>query len=241
MRFLDFSFTRPEENLAFDEILLEMAENGRGEETLRVWESGAPFVVLGVSQVLRQEVYEQNCLADRVAIMRRCSAGGCVLQGPGCLNYTLVLAHDQHPDIKTIRGSYCYILDAVCAALADRGIVAKHKGVSDIAVRGRKISGNAQKRRRRHILHHGTFLYTLDTDRIAKYLREPAERPQYRGARDHKGFLAAVDLPSSEIKRALCEAFNVDPRPVKAGRNELEAAKALAKEKYRAQDWIRRR
>ena len=241
MRFLDYSFQRPEENLAFDEILLEMAENGRGGETLRVWESPVPFVVLGVSQVLRQEVYEQNCLADRVAIMRRCSAGGCVLQGPGCLNFTLVLAHDRHPDLRTIRGSYCYILDAVSAALAKCGIRAKHKGVSDMAIRGLKFSGNAQKRRRRHMLHHGTVLYSLDTQKIARYVREPIDRPQYRGTRDHHGFLTTVPLDPHDLKLVFCDAFNADPRPIKPGHNELEAAKALAKETYRAQDWIRRR
>jgi lipoate-protein ligase A len=241
MRFLDYSFTRPEENLAFDEILLEMAENGRGEETLRVWESPAPFVVLGVSQVLRQELYEKNCLDDRVAIMRRCSAGGCVMQGPGCLNFTLVLAHDNHPDIRTIRGSYCYILGAITDALANRGVGAKHKGVSDIAIRGLKFSGNAQKRRRRFILHHGTVLYAVDTQKIARYIREPFDRPQYRGARDHHKFLTTVPLGSADLKLVFCDAFNADPRPVRPGRAELEAAKNLAKEKYRAHDWIRRR
>ena len=241
MRFLDYSFTRPEENLAYDEILLELAENGRGGEALRVWESGVPFVVLGVSQVLRQEVYEQNCLADRVAIMRRCSAGGCVLQGPGCLNFTLVLAHDVHPEIRTIRGSYCYILGAVTAALANRGISAKHKGVSDMAIRGLKFSGNAQKRRRRFILHHGAVLYTLDTNKIARYIREPIDRPQYRGTRDHHGFLTNVPLRSQDLKLVFCDAFTADPRPVRPGRAEIEAAKNLAKEKYRAHDWIRRR
>jgi lipoate-protein ligase A len=241
MRFLDYSFTRPEENLAFDEILLEMAENGRGDETLRVWESPAPFVVLGVSQVLRQEVYEQNCLADRVAIMRRCSAGGCVLQGPGCLNFTLVLAHDGRPDIKTIRGSYCYILGAISAAFAKCGIKARHKGVSDMAIRGLKFSGSAQKRRRRFILHHGTFLYSLDTDKVARYVREPIDRPQYRGTRDHYGFLTTVPLRSPDLKLVLCDAFNADPRPVKPGHEEIQAARNLGKEKYRAHDWIRRR
>ena len=241
MRFLDYSFRRPEENLAYDEILLELAENGRGGETLRVWESPAPFVVLGVSQVLRQEVYEKNCLDDRVAIMRRCSAGGCVMQGPGCLNYTLVLSHEAHPDIKTIRGSYCYILGALTAALANRGISAKHKGVSDMAVRGLKFSGNAQKRRRRFILHHGTVLYTLDTEKIARYIREPIDRPQYRGTRDHHGFLTNVPMDPADLKLVFCDAFNADPRPVRPGRGEIEAVKNLAKEKYRAHDWIRRR
>ena len=241
MRYLDYSLRRPEENLAFDEVLLELAENGRGGETLRVWESRRPFVVLGVSQVLRQEVYEQNCRSDRVAVFRRCSAGGCVLQGPGCLNFSVVLAHERRPDIRTIRGSYCHILGGICEALAKLGISARHKGISDMAVRGRKFSGNAQKRRRRHILHHGTILYSLDTEKIARYIREPEERPQYRGPRDHHTFLAALPLTPQEIKSALCEAFGVEAQPTKPAHNEIEAAMTLAKEKYRTREWIRRR
>lgn len=241
MRFIDYSFKRPEENLAYDEILLDAAENGRGGEVLRVWESSRSFVVLGVSQALRQEVYEQNCRADRVAIFRRCSAGGCVLQGPGCLSFSVVLAHDGRPEIRTIRGSYCYILGAVCEALARCGINARHKGVSDIALRGKKFSGNAQRRRRRHILHHGTILYSVDCDKIARYLREPADRPQYRGDRDHQGFLTALPLPPEDIKTALRDAFGVDAFPAKPARNETRAAIELAKEKYRAYEWIRRR
>jgi len=241
MRFIDYSFKRPEENLAFDEILLDAAEHGHGGQVLRVWESSHPFVVLGVSQALRQEVYEQNCRADRVAIFRRCSAGGCVLQGPGCLNFSLVLAHDGRPEIRTIRGSYCYILEAVCDALAKYGINARHKGVSDIALRGKKFSGNAQRRRRRHILHHGTILYNVDCNKIARYLREPTDRPQYRGTRDHHGFLTTLPLEPQDIKMALCDAFGADAAPAKPSRNELRAAVELAKEKYRAYDWIRRR
>ena len=45
MRLLDFSFKRPSENLAFDEILLDGAEAGKTGETLWFWESRTPFVV----------------------------------------------------------------------------------------------------------------------------------------------------------------------------------------------------
>ncbi len=241
MRLVDYSFRRPEENLAYDEVLLNDAESGVASESLRFWESPVPFVVLGVAQILRREVWHQQCQEDGIPILRRCSAGGCVLQGPGCLNFNRVLSHELHPDIKTLRGSYCYILDRICEALHARGVRAHHKGVSDLAVAGQKISGNSQKRRRRYILHHGTLLYALDLDAMERFLREPLDRPQYRGTRDHRGFLRAVPLPASEIKAAVCEAFGVAGPPQKPTRKELDAVRTLAAEKYADHGWTWRR
>ena len=241
IRLLDYSFRNPAENLALDEVLLDAAESGRGGEALRFWESPVTFVVVGVAQALRQEVYEKNCMEDRVRVLRRASGGGCALQGPGCLNYTLVLSHERHPEISTIRGSYCFILDRLCEALLRRGVSAHHKGISDLAVGGKKIAGSAQKRRKRYILHHGTLLYEIDIEKMERYLREPADRPQYRGARTHRGFVRTIPLTVEELQDAVCEAFGLSFRPAHPFRWEIEEAGELAHEKYMTLDWIRRR
>ena len=241
MRFLDYSFNSPSQNLAYDEVLLDCSESGHAGEVLRFWESPITFVVLGVSQVLRQEVFEKNCREDHIRILRRASAGGCVLQGPGCLNYTLILSHDLHPELGTIRGSYCFILDRICEALQRRGIPIHHKGISDLAIAGRKVSGSAQKRRKRFILHHGTLLYSVDIEKMDRYLREPVDRPQYRGPRTHGGFVSAIPLQHAELKDAVCEAFNVTGKTSRPKAWEPEAVRELASEKYTLHDWIYRR
>ena len=51
MRVLDISFPKPQENLAFDEVLLNGLEHKKSDETLRFWESSRRFVVLGVGPV----------------------------------------------------------------------------------------------------------------------------------------------------------------------------------------------
>ncbi|NIA12968.1 MAG: lipoate--protein ligase family protein [Nitrospiraceae bacterium] len=241
MRLLDVSFKKPLDNLAFDEVLLDEAETKQGGEVLRFWESPVPFVVLGVTQALRREVNEKHCIEDRVPILRRCTAGGCVLQGPGCLNYTLALAHAGRPEIRTIRGSYCYILDRLCEAFRQRGLPVRHKGTSDLALGGKKISGSAQKRRRKFILHHGTLLYSFDPNAMERYLREPEDRPQYRGPRTHRGFVRAVPLTAKELRQTVRDAFGVTGAPQKVRQAELRTVKTLAREKYADPDWIRRR
>lgn len=241
MRIIDFTFRRPEENLAFDEVLLNRAESGKAGEVIRFWETEIPFVVLGVSQILRQEVHEVNCREDRIPVMRRASAGGCVLQGPGCLNYSLILSHDDHPEIRTLRGSYCFILGRLCEALQQKGVAVHHKGVSDLAIGGKKVSGSAQKRRRRFILHHGTFLYSLDPEMMERYLKEPVDRPQYRGPRTHRGFLKTIPLSPTNLREAVCRAFQADWKPSRLNRHEIQETQDLAAEKYASFDWISRR
>ncbi len=241
MRLIDVSFNSPEKNLAYDEALLDAVEGGARDEVLRFWESPSLFVVLGVSQPLRVHVHEEACIRDNVPIVRRCSAGGCVLQGPGCLNYSLVLKPERHPEVRTIRDSYCHLLGKVAAALRAKGIKASHKGTSDLAIGGKKFSGNAQKRRKYAILHHGTILYNMDPELMETYLRDPEDRPQYRGARTHRGFISCVSLSAEEIKAALVQAFSAGPSLSKPRRPELRATIELLHDKYSTVAWNRRR
>lgn len=243
MRWMDVSFRSPAENLAFDEVLLDGADAGRSGETLRFWESPVRFVVLGAAQTLRQEVREKACQEDRVPVFRRCSGGGCVLQGPGCLNYSLVLRYDDRPDTRTIRGSYCHILDRISAAFQQHGLHVRPNGVSDLSLRGRKVSGNAQRRRKYAFLHHGTLLYDMDPEAMERYLCEPPpeDRPQYRGDRTHRGFVTQLPFSPEALIGIIREAFEMDGSPQLPRPWELRTARALAYAKYHSEQWTRRR
>src|SRR5438270_7004517 len=156
MRFLDLTLPTPADNLALDEALLLRAEAGEGGEMLRVWEWPRPAAVLGAGCRLADEVDEAACRADGVPVLRRSSGGGTVLLGPGCLLYTLILDAERAPELAGIRSSYAFILGRVAAMLPETP-GAGPAGVSDLAADGRKFSGNAQQRKRRFLLHHGTL------------------------------------------------------------------------------------
>lgn len=240
MRLIHYSHPDPATNLALEEVLLDEVEQGRQPDTLRFWESPVPFVVLGTAQVLVEEVNESHCLADGVPIMRRCTAGGCVLQGPGSFNYALFLTYESFPEVASLHASYRFILGKVCAALATLGIEASHQGISDIAIGGLKVSGNAQRRRRRALLQHGTLLYRADATAISRYIREPADRPDYRGARRHDEFVTSLHTQPGPLAQALSTICG----PVETSTltpDEISRAEDLAREKYRQDHWIRRR
>lgn len=241
MRLIDYSAPTPAENLALEEVLLERVETGAAPDTLRIWESTVPFVVLGTGQVLAAEVREEACAADNIPILRRCSAGGCVLQGPGCLNFSLALSYAAFPQAASLHESYCWVLTELARAFRLQGSHLIHEGTCDLAIDGLKVSGNAQRRKRRAMLHHGTLLYRPDVTAISLYLREPADRPGYRGHREHDAFVGHIPMAREKVWAAVVEAFEPSSEPVPATQEELEAMRRLAVEKYQTRAWTYRR
>ncbi len=207
----DISFNDPYYNLYYDEVLLYMAEKGRIGEVLRFWESERFFVVLGRLSKIEEDVYVNVAVKDNIPILRRCSGGGTVLQGKGCLNYSLILSKVTRPQIRDLYGSYRYVLGKVVSVLKDMGVNAQIFPLSDIAIAdiAMKISGNAQRRGRYFILHHGTILYDFDMDRISCYLKLPVMQPEYRKNRPHVDFLTNVSIDIDLFKRKFKIVFDI--------------------------------
>lgn len=208
MQFLDLTVSDLAENLALDETLLLAAETGAAGETLRIWEWPETAVVLGASSRSADDVDEAACLADGVPILRRTSGGGTVLLGRGCLLYSLVLAYERSQALLTIRSSYRYILGHICKHLASVAPGIELAGMSDLALRGKKVSGNSQRRKRSFLLHHGTLLYQFDASRVSRYLRQPQCQPDYRQGRAHGEFLGNLPLDRKTLEEHLRLAWN---------------------------------
>ena len=208
----DISFSSPSENILFDEALLSLAENGEQGEILRFWESKDLFVVLGRTSKPQEDLHLDLLLKDHIPVLRRASGGGTVLQGQGCLNYSLIISKERHLHLSLIRKSYQFILDKLIDALDGRGIKAVYHPISDMAVGERKFSGNAQKRGKNFILHHGTILYSFPLEKIERYLKIPRDIPEYRRGRGHLDFVMNLPLTQAELKTIIAQAFGVKQR-----------------------------
>jgi len=244
LRLLDLSLNAPAGNIALDEALLNFchaeSEQGAASGTLRFWESAAPFVVLGVSGKLREEVDLEACARGGVPIIRRASGGGTVVQGPGCLNFALILPLTDHPELRDLTRSYRAILERVAAALEVPGL--ELQGTSDLALGGLKVSGNAQKRTRHAVLHHGTLLYAFDVGSVAAWIREPEKQPAYRQRRRHAEFVRNLDLSPAEIRRRIAAAWHAEAEELDASVKSrlLEDVARLTEEKYSRVEWTER-
>ncbi len=237
MRFLDLTLPTAAENLALDEALLLAAERDGGE-VLRFWEPADYAVILGSSCRLAEEVNEAACVADGVPILRRCSGGGTVLLGPGCLCFSLVLAFERAAPLNDVTHSYAHILGRIRDALLNLvpGIV--HAGKSDLAIGDRKFSGNSQRRMRTHLLHHGTILHGFELARIEYYSKMPTRQPEYRRQRRHVDFLVNLPAGGESIKSRLRERWQADSPTTGWPQNEVAM---LCERKYSQAEWTRRR
>lgn len=238
MDFLPLTLPTLEENLALDEALLLEAEANSSNEVLRVWQWPTWAVVVGAGSVIRDDVHVEACQADGVPLARRSSGGGTVLLGPKCLLFSLVLKMEDGSDLTKISGSYQMILGRIAQALAHLQPGSQVAGSSDLVVRGRKFSGNAQQRKRRYLLHHGTLLHGLDLAAMNRYLKHPLRQPEYRVQRSHAEFLTHLPDKPDEIVRSLQRAWQADrvreewPKPVVAD---------LVAQKYAKPEWLWRR
>lgn len=208
-RLLDLTLPSPVENLALDDALLDELDEHGGEPVLRFWESDRYFVVLGPSCRLIDDVHIAACEQDGIPVLRRTSGGGTVLQGPGCLSYAFVLPLTFHPDLANIRTTNRLILERIARSLHRWEPAVACRGISDLAIDGLKISGNAQRRKRHALLFHGTILHAMNSDLITRYLKQPVRQPDYRENRPHSTFLRTIDVSPQNLKQAIAQAWDV--------------------------------
>jgi lipoate-protein ligase A len=233
VHYLDLTLGSAAANLACDEALLDACDDASGAEVLRFWQPEQCFVVAGYSNAVEREVNLAACRQAGLGVFRRCSGGGTVLQGPGCLNYALVLRIAGHPALASITGANRLIMERQRAALA--GLLRQPveiKGCTDLAVGGLKFSGNAQRRKRHALVFHGTFLLHFDLSLMDRFLHPPSRQPDYRQGRAHDRFLMNLDVAASAVQEALREAW--------AAHTPLSAApdcQRLIEEKYARDDW----
>jgi lipoate---protein ligase len=238
MKHFDLTFPSPAENLACDEVLLDGSENGGSGEIIRFWESAETFVVVGYANKVATEVNVAACQAQGIPILRRCSGGGTVLQGAGCLNYALVLRIAEHSPLAGISDTNQFIMErnraAIESAIRNPQSAISVRGHTDLVLADKKFSGNSQRRKKNFLLFHGTFLLNFDFALVSEFLNMPSKQPDYRGDRSHAEFLTNLEIPADKVKDALAAAWNAD---APLTRPPLEEISAMAREKYLMREW----
>ncbi|HEY1171615.1 MAG TPA: lipoate--protein ligase family protein [Verrucomicrobiae bacterium] len=234
MQLLDLSYPEPARNLACDEALLNWCE-AHQRPVMRFWESPVPFVVLGYANRVAKEVDKAACERAGVPVLRRCSGGGTVLQGPGCISYALVLPLDYAAELRSISDSNSYIMakNANAIHLLLSGAITV-EGHTDLVWKGRKFSGNSQRRTKNALLFHGTFLLKYDLALVEQTLQMPLLQPDYRKQRSHTEFVANIPITGMGLKSALRQEWQVSGKFTDDIESDMQA---LLAEKYDNPQW----
>ncbi len=239
-------------NMAVDETLLEDAAN-EGRCTLRFYQWAEPTLSLGYFQAYADRAGHE---ASRdCAVVRRSSGGGAIMHDFD-VTYSLAVP-DGHPLAVNRLRTYRVVHDALIEVLAGMGIEAwlfasgdgglgcgditpaarrepflcfQRRAPGDVLVKGEKIAGSAQRRRRGAVLQHGSLLLA----------RSPAA-PELDGLKE----LTARTILVEEFIQAWSEKLSAVlavrwHRDILSERQHRRAAE-LAKDKYGSAAWTNAR
>jgi len=191
-----------EMNLRLDEQFAQQAGRA-GARVLRLWWGGShPTAVLGCGDKPETALNLEECALRGVGWVKRVTGGGTVLQTRGVFNYSYTAPDAGSPDLQRAFEQGTHL---VVRALAQLGIEARHRGTSDVAVGDRKISGNAQARKWKAILLHGTLLVDIDRELMEAVLRHPRKEPDYRRGRAHGDFVVSLRDFGLDVRKAHVE------------------------------------
>lgn len=256
-RVLDLETNDCATNMAIDEAILFHISEGHAPNTIRTYRWNPSAVSLGYFQSIYEEVDIEACQRMGVDIVRRITGGGAVYHDyEGEITYS-VLVRENDPKIpKDIIESYELVCQGIIYALNDVGIDATFKPINDIIAGTKKISGNAQTRRKPGkevvFLQHGTILRDLDVKKMFSVLRvskekikdkliEQVEQRVTSIRRELGDKLVDFETLKEALENGFSKALSVQLERGTITESEREFAVKFKDEKYGAKDWVFKR
>lgn len=241
--------------MAIDEAVLNEIAAGNSPPTLRLYGWNPPAVSIGYFQSLDEEVDTEVCKKLGIDIVRRATGGGAVFHEHE-ITYSIHIPETLEIVPNGILESYEKICGGIIKGLAELNVEAKFAPINDIVVFAngapKKISGNAQTRRKGIILQHGTILLKVDVDKMFSLLKVPDEKLKGKlienvkqrviGLSDIIGsdfsYKQAVDV----FKNGFMHEFSgINFENGALSENEKKLAENLKKNKYGAEKWNRKK
>ena len=159
-----------------------------GVPSFRIYRWSSPSFTYGVSQAPEGEIDVARCRSDGIQIAGRMTGGGVLFHNDE-ITYSLVCGKEDIGEPDNIFVSYRKICAFLISFYKSLGLKASfalesedfknrwapHELCSasrekyDIVINGKKIGGNAQKRKRRAVFQHGSIPITIDWDLMRKY------------------------------------------------------------------------
>lgn len=233
-------------NMGLDEAILEAVASGASEPTLRLYRWDPPAVTIGYFQGMREEIDLEACARLGIDAVRRVTGGGAVFHDAE-ITYSIVVPEGHELAPAEVLESYRRICGGLVAGLGKLGIAASFAPINDIVAGGKKVSGNAQTRKRGCLLQHGTLLLGVDVERMFELLKVPQEKLRGKLIEDVKARVTSVrellgrEVGYAEAAKALAsgfaEAWGADLVKGEFSAAELAAGERIAAEKYRTEAW----
>ncbi len=238
IRTVETGFNSAALNMAIDEALIESV----GEvPILRIYGWRPAAVSIGYFQSMNEEVDFTKCKEIGVDIVRRLTGGGAVLH-----EYELTYSFISRRYPQNIVESYKWICDAIVISINRLGFDASFVPLNDIVIAGKKVSGNAQTRRKGVLLQHGTILLDVNVDKMFSVLKVPSEKLRDKIIKDVKERVTSLagttyDDMATSLKASFAAKFEAKLIADTLCTEEISHARWLAERKYSNNEWNLRR
>ncbi|AAF39589.1 lipoate--protein ligase family protein [Chlamydia muridarum str. Nigg] len=142
--------------------------------------------VLGISRNPEQDLHIKHLREDNIPVIRRYSGGGTVFLDANSLMVSWIMnSSSLFPSSKELLQWTSNIYIPIFPA----GFKIKE---NDYVFFDKKIGGNAQYIQKQRWVHHTTFLWDMNAQKLARYLPIPQIQPSYRQNRSHNDFLTTI-------------------------------------------------
>ncbi|KYK26510.1 lipoate--protein ligase [Thermoplasmatales archaeon SG8-52-1] len=237
-------------NMAIDRAVLTTNSQGKVLPTVRFYEWIPPAISIGYFQSLSDEVDLKMCKKLGVDYVRRITGGGAVFHDNE-LTYSIVISEDHNEIPKNIIDSYGRICGAIIKGLKNLKIDCEYKPINDIITNGKKISGNAQTRKQKTVLQHGTVLMDVDIERMFSLLKVPNEKIRDKLISDVKERVTSInnclgkDMSFIDVVEAMKngfeEEFNIKLVKGTLTDEEIKLTEKFEKEYFGSKEWNHKR
>ncbi|MEO1816304.1 MAG: lipoate--protein ligase [Acetobacterium sp.] len=237
MKYIDWKETDPQINLAFEEYVFNQMD--KSESYFLLWQNDNA-VIVGKHQNTIEEINQEYVRENDIKVVRRLSGGGAVYHDLGNLNFTFIVNEDgqEQFDFQTFTRP-------LVEALKTLGVNAEFNSRNDIAIDGKKFSGNSQYAKRGRILHHGTILFNSNLATIQSALKVKKDKIESKGIKSVKSRVTNIadylneGYTLDDFKTALLKAMfeNDNLEKITLLDEEIQAIEQLKAEKYATWDW----
>ncbi len=239
-------------NMALDEAILEAVIQQKSPNTLRFYKWNPSTASIGRNQSLNREIDMDFTIKKGFNIVRRITGGGAVFHDcNGEITYSITCP------IKFLEELHAYkvieqfeiITQGIIEGLKIYGLTPE-KGIIHcpaLFLGGKKFSGNAQVRKKGHVLQHGTILLEIDPDLMYSVLKAPPNVSKFRIVQSVRAKCIGIkeflnDFDEKRFIETLIQGFEktlkIKLRKSTFTEFELKLAKDLVENKYKKKWWL---
>jgi len=246
-------------NMAIDEAIFSRTREERSIPTLRFFQWEKPSISYGYAVEVEKELDIHYCQENDIPIVRRITGGGVVFHQCD-ITYSIIFPEDIVPATHSVLDSYKFINQIFIAGLKNFGITGNYYDLTeqrqpepggenvcfikptqyDVVYEGKKLVGNAQRRKKGYILNHGSLLFSNDYKEMLPCLKAPDPGKMTEMATTIET-LAGPNSTREAVINAIVEGFakklNIELIDSGLLPSEIGQADQYCREKYSTYQW----